>query len=62
MNGWGFLLWLASITALFSVPFVLFAVLMRVVGRIGTRFLAAVLAVDAVVWFMAAFFWVRVAP
>ena len=56
MNGWGFVFWFASITAMFSVPFVLFAVLMRLVGRIGTRFLAAVLAADSILWMMAAIF------
>jgi len=57
MSGWGFLLWLASIAAVFSVPLVLFAGLMRLVGRIGSRALAGVLAVDAVLWALAAFSW-----
>jgi hypothetical protein len=57
MNGWGFLFWLASIAAVFSVPLVLFAGLMRLVGRIGSRALAGILAVDAVLWAMAVVFW-----
>jgi hypothetical protein len=59
MNGWGFLFLLASVLAWFSVPFLFFAVLMRFVGRIGTRFLIAVLALDSIAWIMAAIFWLR---
>ncbi len=29
MNGWGALLWLTSVLAVFSIPFVLFALVMR---------------------------------
>jgi len=57
MNGWGFLFWLASIVAMFSLPLVFFVGLMRLVGRVSTRALAAVLAADAVLWALAAFFW-----
>lgn len=57
MNGWGFLLWLASIAAVFSLPLVLFVGLMRLVGRISTRGLAVILATDAVLWAMAVYFW-----
>lgn len=32
MNEWGALFWLASVVAIFSVPLVLFASLMRLVG------------------------------
>jgi hypothetical protein len=57
MNGWGFLLWLASMVAVFSLPLVLLLVLMRLVGRVGSQTLAGVLAADAVLWAMAAFYW-----
>jgi hypothetical protein len=57
MNGWGLLLWLASMAAVFSLPIVLFVGLMRLVGRVGSRVLAVVLAVDSVLWALAAVFW-----
>ena len=57
MNDLGFLFWLASIAAVFSVPLVLFAGLLHLVGRIGSRVLAGILAIDAVLWAMAAVFW-----
>jgi hypothetical protein len=57
MNGWGLLFLMASIAAVFSVPLILFAVLMRLVGTISTRALAGVFLVDAVLWSMAAFDW-----
>jgi hypothetical protein len=57
MSGWGFFFWLASIAAVYSSPIVLFTGLMRLVGRIGSRVLAVVLAVDAVLWALAVFFW-----
>jgi hypothetical protein len=57
MNEWGTLHWLASVLAVFSVPLVLFALLMRLVGRIGRRTLSAILVADAVLWAMAAVFW-----
>jgi hypothetical protein len=56
MNGWGFLLWLASVIAVFLVPLVLFAVLMRLVGRMSTPTLILILAADSVLWVMAVFF------
>ena len=56
MNGWGFLLWLASVAAVFSLPMVFLVILMRVVGRIGPRALAVVLAADAVLWALAVYF------
>jgi hypothetical protein len=57
MNGWGGLFLLASIIAIFSIPFVLFALLMRMVGRIATRTLVGILAADSIVWGMAIFYW-----
>ena len=57
MNGWGLFLWLASIAAVYSVPLILFAGLMRLVGRMGSRVLVGVLAADAVLWALAAVFW-----
>lgn len=60
MNGWGALFWLASVAAVFSLPLVLFATLMRLVGRVGTRTLAAVLVASAILWAVAAFWWGRV--
>jgi len=57
MNGWGFLFWLASMIAVFSIPLVSFALLMRLVGRIATRTLVVILAADSVFWAMAVYFW-----
>jgi hypothetical protein len=57
MSGFGFLLWLASIIAVFSLPLLYFAVLMRLVGRIGSRCLAVILLVAAALWATAAFYW-----
>jgi hypothetical protein len=57
MNEWGALFWLASILAIFSIPVLLFACLMRLVGRIGMRSLVAILAADSVLWAMACYFW-----
>ncbi len=57
MNGWGFLFWLASVIAVFSIPLVLFALLMRLVGRIATRTLLVILAADSVFWVVAVYFW-----
>ena len=57
MKEWGALFLLASIVAVFSIPFVLFGVLMRMVGRITTRTLLILLAADCVVWGMAIFYW-----
>lgn len=59
MNGWGFLFWLASVGAIFSLPMVLTFSLMWYVGRLGTRALTVILAADAVLWAMAVFFWLR---
>jgi hypothetical protein len=56
-SGWGFLMWMASIVSVLSLSIVLFAGLMRRVGRIGPRGLAGVLAVDAILWALATFFW-----
>jgi hypothetical protein len=59
MNEWGALFWLASVAAVFSIPFVLFALLMRLVGRIATRTLMIVLAAESVLWAIAVCFsWV----
>jgi hypothetical protein len=57
MNGWGFLSWLVSVAAVFSLPLVLLASLMRLVGRISTRALVVVLAADAVLCAMALVCW-----
>jgi len=57
MSGFGFLRWLASIMAVFSLPLLYFAVLMRLVGRIGSRSLVFMLAVAAALWATAAFYW-----
>ena len=56
MNGWGVLFLLASFIALSSLPFVLVAFLMRLVGRIGTRTLIVILAADSILWVMVACF------
>ena len=57
MNGWGFLFWLASVIAAFSIPLVSFALLMRLVGRIATRTLIVILAAGSVFWAMAVYSW-----
>lgn len=57
MNGLYFLLWLASVLAVFSVPFVFLAIVARLVGRLGSRSLAVVLATDTVLWGIALYFW-----
>jgi hypothetical protein len=57
MNGCGLLFWLASVIAVFSIPLVSFALLMRLVGRIATRTLVVILAADSVFWAMAVYFW-----
>jgi hypothetical protein len=57
MSGFGFLLWLASIIAVFSLPLLYFAVLMRLVGRISSRSLSVILVVAAALWATAAFYW-----
>jgi hypothetical protein len=57
MNGYYALLWMASVVAVLSIPFVLFALLMRLVGRIGNRSLIIVLAMDSIFWVAAVFFW-----
>jgi hypothetical protein len=53
VNGWGGLYVLASILAVFSVPFVFIAILMRLVGRIGSRALNIILWAAAVLWVLA---------
>lgn len=57
MNEWYLLLWLDAMIALFSVPLLLFIGLMRLVGRVGRRTLAGVVAAEAVLWAFAAVFW-----
>lgn len=57
MNEWGALFWLASVVAIFSIPFVLFAFLMRLVGRITTRTLVSILAADSVLRGLAVYHW-----
>jgi hypothetical protein len=61
MSGWGLLFWLAGVIAVFSIPLVVFALLMRLVGRMATRTLLFILAADLVLWAMAAYFWWAVA-
>ena len=57
MNEWGALFWLVSVIAVFSIPFVLFAFLMRLVGRIATRTLVSILVADSILWGLAVFYW-----
>ena len=57
MNELGALFWLASVVAIFSIPFVLFTFLMRLVGRIATRTLVTILAADSILWGMAVYYW-----
>jgi hypothetical protein len=57
MNELGALISLASVVAIFSIPFVLFAFLMRLVGQIATRTLVTILAVDSILWGMAVYYW-----
>jgi hypothetical protein len=57
MNEWGALFLLASIIAIFSIPFVLFALVMGMVGRIAKRTLVVILAADSIVWGMSIFYW-----
>jgi hypothetical protein len=57
MNEWGASFWLASVIAVFSIPFVLFAVLMRVVGRVSTRTVVGIIAADSILWGMAVYYW-----
>jgi hypothetical protein len=56
MNG-GALCLLASIIAIFSIPFVLFALIMRMAGRIATRTLVVIVAADSIVWGVAIIYW-----
>ena len=60
MNGLYVVLLAASIIARFSIPLVMFALLMRLVGRIGTRALGMILGVCSIPWAAALFFWVFV--
>lgn len=57
MNGWYALLGLASVVAVFSIPFIMFVLLMRLVGRITTRTLITILSADAILWAIAGYFW-----
>ena len=57
MNGWGAMFLLAPVVAVFSIPFVMFALLMRLVGRLGTRTLIVFLAADSILWGMSACYW-----
>ncbi len=57
MNELGLLFFLTSVIAVFSIPIVLLAFAMRLVGRIGTRTLIVILGVDSVFWVIAVFFW-----
>ena len=57
MNEWGALFWLASVVAIFSILFALFAFLMRFEGRIATRTLVKILAVDSILWGTASYYW-----
>ena len=57
MNGWGAMFLLAPVVAVFSIPVVMFALLMRLVGRVGTRTLIVILATDSILWGMSACYW-----
>jgi hypothetical protein len=59
MNELGALFWLASIVAVFSLPFVFLAVLMCLVRRIRKRTLLAIIVADLVLWGLAAQFWLN---
>jgi hypothetical protein len=48
---------IASVLAVFSIPLVMFAILMRLVGRIGTRTLVVIMFVDAVLFAMGSVYW-----
>jgi hypothetical protein len=53
----GALFLLASIIGIFSIPFVLSALVMRMVGRIATKTLVVILAADSILWGMTTFYW-----
>ena len=53
MNGWGFIFWLASVGAVFSLLLVVVVGLSWHVGWVGTRGLAPFLAIDPILWVMA---------
>lgn len=57
MNGWYALLWLASVVAVFSIPLIMFVLLMRLVGRITTRTLITILSADVILLGTAGYFW-----
>jgi hypothetical protein len=57
MNELGALFSLAFVVAIFSIPFVLSAFLMRLVGRIATRTFVTILAADTIPWGMAVYYW-----
>lgn len=54
MNGWGAIVLFSPAAVVFSLPPVLFAAIMWLVGRIGTRALTAVLVLDVGLWAWAA--------
>lgn len=62
MDGWYFQLLMASVAAMFSLPLVFFAALMKLVVRIGPRLFAVILAAGAGLWVLAACFWFAVEP
>lgn len=55
MNEFGLVLVVIPVMAVFSLPFVALAILMKLVGRIRMRTLWAVLIADAILWATAAF-------
>ena len=57
MNEWGEVFLVYYLIPLFSMPFILFALLMRLVGRIGNRALIDILAADSGLWAAATYFW-----
>ncbi len=57
MNGWGFLLLLDSFAAIFSIPVVLYCLLMRAANRMSSRTLVKVIAADTIIWLVAFYFW-----
>jgi hypothetical protein len=61
MNGFGFVFSLASVLAVFSLPFVFLAILMKRVGRISSKRFVMVLLFELALWITAVFYWCHVA-
>ena len=54
MNEVGFFFFVTYIVAMFSTPFVLFAILMRLVGRISINAIIIIIILDSILWAMGA--------